>query len=182
MQFHESKPVEGCYDTFPAFECCPAPVCCPQQCCPPKTRLNTCMRLKYGMKEVSFLLSAWPCEPEVIPAHLHCWKVDIRRRGECTVRARMVPIRADIDGRAWFALPDDFWLLGEFTYEFDFYMDGKCLLTQCVNVVGVRAHVSEIGFSRPAIYCEPPKCAPAIEETDTPAPGALLSGDCDAEC
>ena len=98
MQRHTPIPTSECVDTFPEQTCCPPPVCRPASVfCPPKTRRNTCMRLKYGMKEVGFLLSTWPCEPEVIPAHLHCWVVDIRRRGECAVRGRMKPIRADID-------------------------------------------------------------------------------------
>lgn len=180
MQRHTPLPAADCTDSFPSQECCPAPVCCPQECCPPKTRLNSCMRLKYGMKEAGFLLKSWPCAPEVIPAHLHCWIVNIRRRGECTVRARMKPIRADIDGRAWFNLPDNFWMLGEFVYEFDFIMDNKCILTQCVEVMGVRPYVADIGYSSPDTICAPPACAPQIEEAEYN--GELLPGDCDDQC
>jgi hypothetical protein len=182
VQFPNRPAPENCRDSvFPEqcnFVCAPCP---PKPCCcAPKTRINTCIMVKYGMKEVSFLLANWPCEPDVIPAHLHCWVVEIRERGDCRIRARMKPIRADITGRAWFALPEEFFRLGEGNYEFDFLMDGACVLTQCMTVVGVRPYLKEVGFADPIIYCTPPACAPQIEEASET--GALLPGDCDAQC
>jgi hypothetical protein len=147
--------------------------------CAPKTRINTCITTKYGIAEISFLLANWSCAPEVIPAHLHLWTVNVRNRGEYTVRARMKPIRADITGRAWFNLPEAFWRLGEGLYEFDFIIDNKCVLTQCINVIGVRPYLQDVGFNDPLIYCIPPDDAPQVEES--PYMGELLSGDCNVE-
>jgi hypothetical protein len=181
-QFPNRAVIPSCStDIFPEqcnFVCAPCP---PKPCCcAPKTRINTCISIKYGMKEISFLLANWSCAPEVIPAHLHCWVVDVRERGDCRVRARMKPVRADITGRAWFSLPEAFFRLGEGTYEFDFNMDGVCVLTQCMVVSGVRPYLKDVGFADPIIYCNPPVCAPQLEEADYS--GQLLSGDCDAEC
>jgi hypothetical protein len=171
----------SCENTPIDFTCCAPTTHCGTQRCPPKTRINSCINLKYGMNEISFLLSNWSCAPEVIPAHLHCWVVAIRPRGQCLVRARMKPYRAEVDGRAWFKLPEQFWRLGDGTYEFDFYMDDKLVLTTCASVVGVRPFLAEVGYADPFVVCTPPACAPTIDEL--PFDGStLLAGDCDAEC
>ena len=171
---------QGCFDNAPASAYCAPQTCAPTVCgdCPPKAQLRDYFLLKPRTQETSFLLRGWSCAAEVIPAHLHCVEMVIRKRGECPVLFCMNPIRADITGAAWFVWPDAFWRFGDGNFEMEIFLDNRLALVTGARVIGAYQVALEVGHLGAFDCITPPTCAPQIEDQ----PSTFIEEPCHVGC
>jgi hypothetical protein len=176
MRIINDNPILVCTEPPPQWDTCDTPVCdtdCKVSVCPPKTRLNTCIKVKQGVTELSFLVATSVCDTTAIQANLHCWEIAVRVRGKCDVLTKLKPNRAEDSGRMWCTIPDVMWVKGGTHYELDVYMDDKLILVQCITVTGVLPYGLSVGYNNPVVT--KPTCSPPIINK-------INTEDCNVEC
>ena len=177
----ELKPINtaqgtSCQPLAPDIRSAKPNQCCDPcgQNCEPKVRLKDYMVIKPGVEQTCFLIGEDTCEPEVLPAHLHCFTAHISPRGECRCVLTLQPLRATTDGKVCFAWPEAFWLLGDGRYEMEIKYNGCCSVVAGLDVRGCHQAILAYEHLRSNACSVAPSCAPQIEDE----PYTVADTDC----
>lgn len=165
-------------------ECCPVEVCNPcGETCPPKTRASEAIILEANEVERCFPLTSFGCPANPIYANQHCFSMEIRKRGSCTLLTTLLPVRALPTGEVCFAWGGVWDEVSAGYYEADLYIDGKNCntllfkLRECSIMVHSSTPIIDITCPIPDPEC----CGSTPQIDDTPPVPAECDSTCD-EC
>lgn len=136
--------------------------CCIDQCnpcgekkCPPKTCASEAIKIESGEVERCFTLRQMGCNGRPIPAIRTCVRMDVRRKGFCTVLLKLFPYRSDHNNGICFSWGPHFNSLPSGYYECDVYINEEC----CTHILLYK-----------------PYCNFIVESSD------VVTEDCNCEC
>lgn len=138
--------------------------------CDPRVRLKDYIRIKPTMEQTCFTIGEDTCEPEILPAHLHCFTAKINRRGECACLLTLRPIRATTAGAVCFVWNEKFWNLGDGRYEMEIHYNHCCSVVVGLEVIGCHQAILNYEHMHSNACSVAPHCAPQVEDehyTDT---------------
>ena len=169
----------ACDRAPPVSDCCPDTCLLPQaMTCAPRTKTKNAIRIKPTQAETCVLVTEYGCGAEVVPAHLNCIDVLVRRRGFCSTLLKFRPLRAELDGSVCIAWPQEFWQQGDGYYEVDLVFNSKQTLTFLVFSAVPSLSLYSYNVPERAVCLVIPDCAPQVEDI----PYTPTEESCDAQC